>query len=88
MSKNNKKNINSYIKIELGRKNEKTSIYCVKIRESNILIGFIKWYIDWNEYCFFPMKDTIFNQESINDINKFIDRITKVREKLLNKNKS
>ena len=81
MSKNNKKANNSYIKIKLARKNEKTNIYCVKTKKDDILLGFIKWYGAWRQYCFFPLNSTIFSSGCMKDINDFINKIMEERKK-------
>lgn len=66
----------SYIKFELIDKNTKTSIYSVKNKKSDDLLGFIKWYDVWKQYCFFPMNFTIFCRYDMKDINDFISKIT------------
>lgn len=89
MSKNNKKANNSYIKIKLARKNEKTNIYCVKTKKDDILLGFIKWYGAWRQYCFMPEDNMIFNSTCLELITEFLKDINiKYRKNWVQKKES
>lgn len=70
----------SYIKIELIDKNPKTNVYSVKNKKSDNLLGFIKWYGAWRQYCFFPINSTIYSRDCMKDINDFINKIMEKRK--------
>lgn len=50
----------------------KTEVYDVLSRSSGAVLGHIKWYGPWRQYCFFPSPQTIFNPDCLNHINGFI----------------
>jgi hypothetical protein len=55
----------------------KTGIYeCVADR-NNARLGEVKWYAPWRQYCFFPNDFTVFSKGCMEDINNFIDLVTK-----------
>ena len=70
----------SYIKFELIDKNPKTNVYSVKNKNSDDLLGFIKWYSAWRQYCFFPVNSTVYSRGCMKDINDFINKIMEERK--------
>ena len=54
----------------------KTAIVEVCSKSSDTLLGEIKWYGPWRQYCFFPLI-AIFNSECLDDIKKFMDVMNK-----------
>lgn len=58
-----------FIKVEDKRK---TSVWHCRSRGSDNLLGIVKWYGRWRQYCFFPEPDTVFNVGCNEDINDFI----------------
>jgi len=72
--------IENYIKFEIIYENPKTNVYSVKNRKSESLLGFIKWYGAWRQYCFFPVNSTVYSSGCMKDINDFIEKITEERK--------
>lgn len=68
------------IKFETICRNPKTNIYSVKNKNPDELLGFIKWFYDWEQYCFFPINSTIFSKGCMKDINDFISKIMEERK--------
>lgn len=50
----------------------KTGIWQVCSRSSGAILGRIKWYGAWRQFCFFPEPLTIFNTGCMDDISEFI----------------
>ena len=71
-----------YIKFEMIHENPKTNVYSVKNKNSDDLIGFIKWYGAWRQYCFFSVNSIILSRGCMKDINDFIVKITKEKNAL------
>lgn len=44
------------------------------------VIGIIKWYGPWRQYCFFPEYDTVWNITCLNDVNEVIQKLMKDRK--------
>ena len=61
--------------IEFENTGRKTRVYGVYNKNSGNIIGCIKWYNKWRQYCFYPMNDTIFSNDCMNDIIKTINFI-------------
>lgn len=57
----------------------KTEIHSVNSRSSGAILGVIKWYGAWRQYCFFPANDTIFNRGCMEDINDYITMMSHAR---------
>jgi len=49
----------------------KTSLYIVHSKSSDAVLGMIKWYGPWRQYCFFPVTDTIWSDECLEDVKIF-----------------
>lgn len=54
-------------------KSGKTLIFHVKSKSSGTLLGTIKWYGAWRQYCFYPEPSTIFNRGCLKDIENYIE---------------
>lgn len=54
------------------RKNRKTNHYHITSKKRDILLGSIKWYFPWRQYCFFPEGGTVWNDGCLQDIYKFL----------------
>jgi len=60
--------------------NRKTATWEVVSKDTQTVIGFIKWYGTWRKYCFFPDEDTVFEQDCLRDIAEFIQTATKLHK--------
>lgn len=57
----------------------KTSVFEVYTKHKDIL-GEIKWFAQWRQYCFFPEDDCVFSKGCMEDINGFMDLLKKERQ--------
>mgnify|MGYP001615894587 CR=1 FL=1 len=44
---------------------------CCNNRSDDVL-GQVRWYPMWKQYCYYPKEDTVYNVTCLNDINDFI----------------
>ena len=72
-----------YIRFDLLRSTNKTSIWSCKNIRFNYELGIIKWYGPWREYCFFPITNTIFSDECLLAIVEFLESLEKERRQRL-----
>lgn len=63
----------------------KTDIWEVGSKSQGSVLGEIKWYGPWRQYCFFPSSNTVFNRECIADISEVINQLTQLRKVAINK---
>ena len=59
----------------------KTDILDVESKSQGSVLGQIKWFGQWRQYCFYPSPDTIFNPECMADISKVINELMLERKK-------
>lgn len=64
---------------KLNNTGKKTEMYEILSISRDALLGYIKWYGPWRQYCFFPECDTIFNKGCLNTINEFINKLMQER---------
>jgi len=63
----------------------KTSVwYCCNNKSDNIL-GEVKWYSRWRQYCYFSTVPAIYSIGCLEDINNFIQQLNKERHVLAEK---
>lgn len=55
-----------------GRKTDVVNIYN---KRRNVLLGEIRWYGPWRQYCFYPSAGTIFNRGCMTDIMTVITQL-------------
>jgi hypothetical protein len=58
-------------------KSGKTYVWSVVPTDGGSRIGEIFWYPAWRKYCFFPYRDTVFEQTCLRDIADFCEQATK-----------
>jgi hypothetical protein len=63
----------------------KTKVVWVINIHHNETIGIIKWYSGWRQYCFFPMKDTIWNTDCLNAVTEMIKTLMDERKAVVKK---
>ena len=73
--------LSEYIEISLFMKHNKTNEYSVHNKKTNYLLGTIKWYNAWQQYCFFPMEETVWNKDCMQYIIDFIKDLMEKRKK-------
>ena len=52
----------------------KTSVFEVYSKHEDLL-GEIKFFAQWRQYCFFPEDDSVFSKGCMEDINDFISKL-------------
>lgn len=67
--------MSKYIEFILIDQKPKTKVFGVRNKKSTDILGWIKWYGAWRQYCFFPTKETIFNKDCMEYIIEFINKI-------------
>jgi len=60
----------------------KTEVHDVLSKSSGAILGHIKWYGPWRQYCFWPCPQTIFNPDCLNHINGFIAELMAERKRM------
>jgi hypothetical protein len=65
-----------YIKFELAlTQPPKTSVwFCLNIETGSVL-GKVKYYPAWRQYCYFPQSATVFNDGCLRDIADFLGQL-------------
>ena len=58
----------------------KTSVWDCRSIE-HIILGQVKWYSHWRQYCFYPDADTIFHGGCMQDICHFIGQLKEERKR-------
>lgn len=56
----------------------KTSVWGCLNTKSDDMLGIVKWYGPWRQYCFFPMADCVFSKGCLEDINQFIGSLSEL----------
>ena len=71
-----------YIYFEELKSGLKTKQFRVRNKTSDSLLGWIKWYGAWRQYCFFVhFSDLVFSAGCLVDIQDFIKELTLERNK-------
>jgi hypothetical protein len=60
----------------------KTGRHQILEKHSFFVLGTVKWYGPWRQYCFFPSPECVFNTGCMNDICSFIKKLMEERKKL------
>jgi len=70
-----------YIYFKKIAEGSKTSIWECKNNKSSAVLGRVKWYGPWRQYCFFPepFADLVFNKGCLEDICRFIKEMTDLK---------
>lgn len=78
-----KKAIYKWIEIEYDRDSVsgKTKVFTVKAIEDRFLLGEIRWFPRWRKYAFFPNKETVFEEDCLENIADFLKFLKEERKK-------
>jgi len=69
-----------YMEFFLIPTDKKTETWQISSKSSGYVLGHIKWYGAWRQYCFFPSPETVFNNSCLEDIRIFIDKLMEERK--------
>ncbi len=63
----------------------KTEVYDILSKSSGFILGHIRWYSPWRQYCFWPSSQTVFNVGCLQDIQTFIAELMAERKRVRGK---
>lgn len=73
--------MSKYIEFKLADKqNPKTQVWNVVSKHHGNILGAIKWFGRWRQYCFFPEEDTLYNSGCLSAITSFISNLNNARK--------
>ena len=52
----------------MGRTEKQTEVWRVVAKTGEVLLGQIAWFERWGQYCFFPVRATVFSTDCMRDI--------------------
>lgn len=67
--------VTKYMTFEVIEQKAKTGVWQVLNNRSGGLLGFVKWYPAWRQYCFYPEPDCVFNTGCLADTVAFIGKL-------------
>lgn len=74
--------IGKYIRgYDMTPQNRKTKIiHLISNGDVETLLGVIKWFGSWRQYCFFPETNTLYSNECLKDIKEFLEKLNKEKK--------
>ena len=66
-----------FIRLDLIERKPKTGVWSCKNIKSDVELGLIKWHPAWRQYCYFPTIQAVYSKGCLQDINSFIELISK-----------
>lgn len=75
-----RKSMKEYLYFKLVGHKPRTDVYEVRAKSDDFILGTIKWYAPWRQYCFFPTEDKVFSKGCLNQVNEFIDKLMEERK--------
>jgi hypothetical protein len=60
-----------------GQQPPKTSAWDCKNAKSGTVLGMVKWYGPWRQYCYFPTAQAVYSAGCLNDITQFMGQLKK-----------
>lgn len=69
-----------YIVLELAERKPATQVWNVVSIHHGDVLGVIKWFAPWRQYCFFPSPETIWNEGCIRDIQFYLSAVKEFRK--------
>jgi hypothetical protein len=70
-----------YFTAELMEKKPRTMVYGIRSKHHGDLIGLVKWYFPWRQYCTFPEPNTVWTRSCHKEVDAFIDGLMEARKK-------
>lgn len=56
-----------------------TRKFALRSRQSGSLLGYVKWFVYWRQYCFFPSGFAVFDKTCLREIAEFCEHATNER---------
>lgn len=72
--------MSKYLEFTVIEQKAKTEVIEVRSKLHDNVLGIIKWFGRWRQYAFFPVNETIFNTECLNDILKYMKMLHSWRD--------
>ena len=69
-----------YLEFDKVGSTGKTEVWNILSKTSGFILGQIKWYGAWRQYCFYPSPNSIFNIGCMDDIKKMINELMSARK--------
>jgi len=60
----------------------KTEVYNILSKHQGYVIGHIRWYGPWRQYCFYTAPNCVFNTGCLQDIQDFIGELMTERKRV------
>lgn len=76
-----------YLLFVVGDNRGKTKVINIINIHHHEVIGEIKWFTKWRQYCFFPYNQTIWNKTCMEDVYKVIHDLMEERKETAKTNK-
>ena len=64
-----------YINFDLFETKGKTNIYICHNNKNQGLLGRVKWFFEWKQYCFFPDNHIVISSSCLHDIKDFVETV-------------
>ena len=64
-----------FIHFEVVAVKTKTKVWGCLNNRSNAVLGYVKWYSTWRQYCFWPGYGAVFNDTCLTDISHFLGQL-------------
>ncbi len=58
-----------------AQQSPKTSVWECKNAKSGTVLGIVKWYGPWRQYCYFPTVQAVYSAGCLNDMADFINQL-------------
>ena len=65
--------------VQIENPGKKTSIWECRNKNSQTVLGLIKWYVSWRQYCYFPVVQAVYSAGCLDDISQFINQLKEER---------
>jgi hypothetical protein len=73
--------MSKWIKFEQVLEERKTKTWIVRTIEGSAALGVVRWHSPWRRYAFFPVPETLYENQCLNDLATFLeDRTREQRE--------
>jgi hypothetical protein len=67
-----------YVVFQMMEMPRKTQIWSLFSQRHGNLLGVIKWYGPWRQYCFYPEKESVWSLKCLHDVKEFLQTCNKV----------
>jgi len=74
------KTLYKYINFILMSDTGKTTIWTIHNNTNDAMLGKIKWYAPWRQYCLHTIDNVVFNDGCLSDVINFINQLTESRK--------